>query len=192
MRREVRIAGFGGQGIILAAIILAEAAGTYEDREVAQTQSYGPEARGGAARAEVVISDERITYTKAMNPDILVALSQPALDRYLSDIDRSRALVLVDSTIVNNWPSDVARFYAIPATKLAEEVLGKRIVANIIMLGALAALSDVVALSSLQKALAVHLSPTVLELNRRALELGFQEGQRAKAGKESMAGRESL
>lgn len=192
MRREVRIAGFGGQGVILAGVILAEAAGVYEDKEVVQTQSYGPEARGGAARAEVIISDERITYIKAVSPDILLALSQPALDRYLSDIDRSRALVLVDRTIVNSWPSDVSQFYAIPATRLAEEILGKRIVANIVMLGAMAALSDIVALSSLQKALIAQLPPSVQELNLRALELGFQEGQRAKAGKESLTGCESL
>ena len=87
MRKEVKMAGFGGQGIVLMGVILAEAAGYYEDLEVAQTQSYGPEARGGACRAEVVLSDEIIDYTKTLNPDVFIAMSQPALDRYLPEID---------------------------------------------------------------------------------------------------------
>jgi len=183
MRHEVRIAGFGGQGIILAAMVLATAAGIYEDKEVAQTQSYGPEARGGAARAEVVISDDKITYTKAMNPDILVVMSQPALDRYLADVDRSRALVIADSTLVTNLPGDVSNLYALPATRLAEEILGKRIVANMVMLGAMAAFSDIVGYESLTKALADNVSPSALGLNLKALELGFKQAQGLKTRK---------
>ena len=192
MRHEVRFAGFGGQGIILAAVILAEAAGTYENKEVAQTQSYGPEARGGAARAEVVISEEKITYIKAMNPDIFLLFSQPALDRYVADIDCSHAIVLIDNTIVSSWPSDIVHLYAISATQLAEKILEKKIVANIVMLGAMAALTDVVTLSSLQNALTSHLPSSVLELNLQALQLGFQEGQRFKFEIESVRTHESV
>src|SRR5512146_801071 len=126
MRKEIRIAGFGGQGVILSGLILSIAAGVHENLEVAQTQSYGPESRGGACRAEVVISDEEIDYIKCMDPDALVAMSQPALDTYLRDIDTSRAAVLVDSSLVGKVPDGVAHLYPIPFTDIAELRLGRK------------------------------------------------------------------
>src|SRR5512138_3082712 len=111
MRREIRIAGFGGQGVITLGTIVAVAAGIHEDLEVAQTQSYGPESRGGACRAEVVISDEEIDYIKPMDADVLVAMSQPALDRYIEEMDLNRAAILVDSSLVSKVPDGIAHYF---------------------------------------------------------------------------------
>lgn len=120
MRKEVKIAGFGGQGVILMTVLLAQAAGIFEDKEIAQTQSYGPEARGGACRAEVVISDQKIDYIKTMNPDVFIAMSQPAFDKYITEIDPATAQVFVDETLVTNLPDNIKNLYKIPATKIAE------------------------------------------------------------------------
>ena len=104
MRREIRIAGFGGQGVITLGTIVAVAAGIHEDLEVAQTQSYGPEARGGACRSDVVISNEPIDYPKPLSLDLFVALSQSGLDRYWAEVREGKTLVLVDQTLVTKVP----------------------------------------------------------------------------------------
>jgi 2-oxoglutarate ferredoxin oxidoreductase subunit gamma len=182
MRREIKIAGFGGQGVILSGLILAVAAGVHEDKEVAQTQSYGPESRGGACRAEVVISDEEIDYIKPLDADVLVAMSQPALDRYIRDVDPNRAAVVVDSSLVSSIPDGIANLYSIPLTDIAELKLGKKIVANMVMLGAVAAISDVVSYDALKDAVRSTVPPKTVDLNLAALEEGYQEGQRLKAG----------
>jgi 2-oxoglutarate ferredoxin oxidoreductase subunit gamma len=182
MRREIKIAGFGGQGVILSGLILAVAAGVHEDKEVAQTQSYGPESRGGACRAEVVISDEEIDYIKPLDADVLVAMSQPALDRYIGDVDRGRAAVVVDSSLVNSIPEGIANLYSLPLTDIAELKLGRKIVANMVMLGAVAAISDVVSYDALKDAVRSTVPPKTVDLNLAALEEGYQEGQRLKTG----------
>jgi len=119
MRQEIRIAGFGGQGIISMGILLAVAAGKYEGKEVAQTQSYGPEARGGACKTEVVLADGEIDYIKALHPDFLVVMSQPALDKYVSGIDPEGATLVVDETLVQNVPANIKKLVKVPATKIA-------------------------------------------------------------------------
>src|SRR5450756_1668105 len=131
MRSEIRIAGFGGQGVILSGLIISVAAGLHEGKEVAQTQSYGPEARGGACRTEVVISDEEIDYIKPLDADLLVAMSQPALDRYIGEMDLKRAAILVDSSLVTKVPEGVSKLYRLPATDIAEFKLGKKILSLI-------------------------------------------------------------
>jgi 2-oxoglutarate ferredoxin oxidoreductase subunit gamma len=176
VRSEVRIAGFGGQGVILSGLILAVAAGIHEDKEVAQTQSYGPESRGGACRAEVVISDEEIDYIKPMDPDVLVAMSQPALDRYIGEVDRTRAAVLVDSSLVANIPEGISHLYPLPMTDIAEFRLGKKIVANMVMLGALSAITGLVSFEALEGAVRGTVPQKTVELNLAALKEGFQEG----------------
>jgi len=173
MRKEVKMAGFGGQGIVLMGVILAEAAGYYEDLEIAQTQSYGPEARGGACRAEVVLSDEIIDYTKTLHADVFVAMSQPALDRYLPEIDPNHARVFVDDTLVAKVPEDVKFLHRVPATRLAEERCGNRMVANIIMLGAMIKETGLISIDSLRATIGERLSPKLREINIKALETGF-------------------
>ena len=170
-RYEIRLSGFGGQGLIFAAIVLAEAAGTHDGKYVCQTQSYGPEARGGASKAEVVISDEEIDYPKAIKPDLLLAMSQKSCDAYFFDLKPS-GMLIVDSTFVKQLPT--SRAIAIPFTRIAREKLGKELGANIIALGALAALSGAVSLSSLEAAVMSRVAEGAEEFNRKALELGIE------------------
>ena len=145
MRYEIRLAGSGGQGLILAGIILAEAAGIYDGKFVCQTQSYGPEARGGASKAEVVISDAEIDYPKAIQPDVLLAMNQKSLDAFSSDL-KPGGLLLVDADLVKEAPA--SRVLALPFTRIARE-LGRAMAANIVALGALAQLTGAVSLESL-------------------------------------------
>ena len=168
-RFEIRLAGSGGQGLILAGIILAEAAGIYDGKFVCQTQSYGPAARGGASKAEVVISDGEIDYPKAIQPDVLLAMNQQSLDTYLADL-KPEGLLMVDATLVPEVPLD--RYLAIPFTRIARE-LGKEMVANIVALGALAARSKAVTLESLEKAVLGRVPRGTEELNKKALAAGI-------------------
>ncbi len=168
-RFEIRLAGSGGQGLILAGVILAEAAGIYDGKNVCQTQSYGPEARGGASKAEVVISDEEIDYPKAIRPDVLLAMNQKSLDTYLPDL-KADGLLIVDSTFVQEVPITGAR--AIPFTRIAREQVGREVVANIVALGALAALTKAVSLKSLEAAVLGRVPPHTRDLNKQALQAG--------------------
>jgi 2-oxoglutarate ferredoxin oxidoreductase subunit gamma len=170
-RYEIRLSGSGGQGLIFAAIILAEAAGIHDGKYVCQTQSYGPEARGGASKAEVVISDEEIDYPKAIKPDILVAMNQKSCDAYFYDL-KPTGMLIVDSTFVKQLPT--TRSVAIPFTRIAREKLGKELGANIMALGALAVFSGAVSLSSLEAAVVSRSEKGTEEFNRKALELGIE------------------
>ncbi len=175
-RYEIRLSGSGGQGLIFAGIILAEAAGIHDGKYVCQTQSYGPEARGGASKAEVVISDREIDYPKAIKPDLLLAMNQKACDAYFFDLNPA-GMLIVDSTFVRQLPT--TRVVAIPFTRIAREKLGKETGANIIALGALVTLSGAVSLSSLEAAV-MNRSPTGTEdFNRKALELGIESARNA-------------
>ena len=142
MRTEIRICGFGGQGIILAGIILGKAASLFDENEAVQTQSYGLEARGGASKCEVVIDNKLIEYPKVQNPDILVAMSNEALLKYIVDL-KDEGTLIVDTSTTDL--EDVKEFveehnikvYEAPATKTAMEDIGLKIVANIVMVGAI-------------------------------------------------------
>jgi 2-oxoglutarate ferredoxin oxidoreductase subunit gamma len=174
-RYEIRLAGSGGQGLILAGIILAEAAGVYDGKFVCQTQSYGPEARGGASKAEVVISDAAIDYPKAIQPDVLLALNQKSLEAFSSDL-KPGGLLLVDADLVKEAPA--GRVLAVPFTRIARE-LGRVMVANIVALGALAQLTGAVSLESLTAAVLARVPKGTEDLNRKALTAGVNA---AKAG----------
>jgi 2-oxoglutarate ferredoxin oxidoreductase subunit gamma len=176
MRHELRIAGFGGQGVIKAAVLVTLAAGLKEGKEIAQTQSYGPEARGGACRSDVVISGEAIDYMKPMDIDTFVVMSQPAMDKYAVDLDLQKAVIIADSTLVGQMPDKAAAVYSIEATKTAEEKFGAALYANIIMLGALAALTGTPGLEALSAVLEGNVPPKTLANNRAALEAGHAMG----------------
>ncbi len=178
MRREVRFAGFGGQGVIKAALLLTLAAGLHDDKEVAQTQSYGPEARGGACRSEVVISDTAIDYIKPVGVDALVVMSQPAMDKYGQDLDPEKCLVIIDSTLVGRLPEGIENVFPIEATRIAEDEFGKALFANIIMLGALAAISGLVTLAALEKSLHGNVPAQTLAANLKALKRGYELGRK--------------
>ncbi len=176
MRYEVRLSGSGGQGLILIGIILAEAVGIYDGKNVVQTQSYGPEARGGASKSEVIISDETIYYPKATRLDLLLCMNQKSCDEYYLDL-KKEGILIVDSSLVHQVPTNKA--YQIPFTRLAKETLGKGFVANIIAIGAIAKISGIVKESSLTEAVLKRVPSWSAELNKKALNIGMEEGRKA-------------
>ncbi len=169
MREDIRLCGKGGQGIMLSGFILGKAASVYHDYNAVQMQSYGPEARGGAARSEVVISDEEIGYCGLYQADYMMAMSQEAYDKYNKDIPEDGILV-VDGDLVKELEHE---FIGVPCTEIAEE-LGAKIVANIVMLGAFNAAGDLVPQDALEKAVESSVPPKFKELNLKALREGIK------------------
>ncbi len=178
-RVEVRFSGSGGQGIILAGVILAEAAAIYDNKNAVQSQSYGPEARGGASKSEVIISDQEIVYPKATNIDILLTLTQVACDKYSSDI-KEQGVLIVDSHEVQTIPKGNFTVYSLPIFELAQDKIGKLIVANIIALGVVVGLTDVVSRKAIEEAVLARIPRGTEELNVKALQVGFEEAERLK------------
>ena len=174
-RTEVRLSGTGGQGIVLAGHILGQAVSLYENEKFATlTQSYGPEARGGSCAAEVVISDEPVGYPYVISPQVLVILSQEAYNKYTPNLGQE-TLVIIDPDLVKPNASQNLRILSIPATNLARE-MGRVVVANIIMLGFLAAVSDVVSPEALKKSILSNVPEGMREFNTKAFELGYEYG----------------
>lgn len=173
-RVEVRLAGAGGQGLILAGLVLAEAAGVFDGREVAMVQSYGPEARGGTSKAEVIISDTPIDYPLCTRVDLLLALNQEACDAYCWDL-KPAAWVLVDSDLVTHPPT--SRAIAIPFTAIARDKLKKTMVANVVALGALSELTGIVTRRSLERSLLSRVPQGTEDLNKKALSLGVKSAR---------------
>ena len=171
-RYEIRLSGAGGQGLILVGKILAEAAAIYDDKNATQSQSYGPEARGGASRSEVIISDEDIDYPKAHDIDLLLAMTQEAADKYAGDV-KPGGIILVDSSFVTSVPDGDYQVYSLEITKFAEEKIGKRIVANIVALGAIECLTHVVSEDALINAIKTRVPKGTEETNI----LAFKHGQ---------------
>lgn len=171
-RFEVRLAGSGGQGLILAGVILAEAVAIYDGRNAIQTQSYGPEARGGASKSEVIVSDGRIDYPKVMLADALLALSQEACDTYFHGL-KPKGLLVVDSDLVERAPTSQA--VGVPVTRMAIEVTGKPITANIVGLGLIGGLTGVVSRQALEKAVAERAPKGTAEMNLKALAAGWEK-----------------
>jgi 2-oxoglutarate ferredoxin oxidoreductase subunit gamma len=174
-RYEIRLAGTGGQGAILAGILLAEAA-IRDGKNVVQSQSYGPEARGGASRSEVVISDGEIYYPKVIEADILLCLSQPACDKYGGQL-RKGGLLIVDSNNVTRAPT--TRAVRVPMTQLARDTVGREIAANVVGLGVLAGLTRIVSRESLEQATLARVPKGTEEANRKALAAGFEAAEQA-------------
>lgn len=183
-KTEIRLAGTGGQGVILASIILAEAAGVYEGRQVVQTQSYGPEARGGASKADIIIADEPILYPKCRHVDVLLALSQQAADRYFENL-KARGIAIIDCFYVRQCPrQDV---WSLPLAQTARQELGRELFTNILALGALARISRVVRLESVEMSVASRVPASSLETNRKALHLGWELAQAAELQRRACA-----
>lgn len=169
-RYEVRLAGAGGQGLILAGLILAEAAGLHDGKHVVQTQSYAPLARGAPSRSEVIISDEEIDYPKVTVADALVALNQEACDRYAREVRRN-GMLIVDSSLVERAPA--ANTYRIPITEIAREATGREITASVVALGVLGELTGAVSREALSKAVRARAPKGTAEINLKALEAGY-------------------
>lgn len=169
-RVEVRISGLGGQGVVLAGEILGRAA-VYDGKYAVQTQSYGAEARGSAAKSEVIISDKKIGFPKVRKCDILVTMSQNALNKHLDDL-KENGILLVDRDKVKEVPKVEAKVFSVPATRIAETELKSRIYANAIMLGALTKITGIVSKEAVKKAIVDSVSK---ETKERNLE-GFGKG----------------
>ncbi len=169
MRKEIRIAGFGGQGIALAGYILGKALALYDDREAVMTQAYGPEARGGASSTNVVVADRPIAYPFVQDADVLVAMSQEAYTKFRPAV-KADALVLIDDDLVNPMEDDHP--YRIPATRLAEE-MGRRIIANVVMLGFFTAVTQIVTRPAMEEAIKTSVPAKAANLNLEAFTKGF-------------------
>jgi len=178
-RFELRLAGSGGQGILLAGLVLAEAAAIYDGKNAVQTQSYGPESRGGASRSEIVISDAEIDYPKVTHPDFVLLMTPEAASAYGTDV-KPEGLVLVDSPNVS-CPDCPAQVAAIPITRLAVEATGRRLTANIVAVGAIAALTKVATIEAVEKAVLARVPRGTEELNLRALHAGIEAARTAAA-----------
>ena len=164
--------GAGGQGVITSAIVLAEAAVLHEDLNATQAQSYGPEARGGATRSDVIITDSAIHYPKVIQPNVLVCLTQEAYTKFYAII-RPGGLLLTESRFVKRSSKVDARQVELPMFETVMEQLGKPIVFNICMLGAVLGLTQVVQPESIMKVLEKRIPQEFLEINRKALEIGM-------------------
>ena len=172
--KQIRLSGSGGQGVITAAIIMAEAA-VAEGKEAVQTQSYGPEARGGASKAEVIISDAPIYHPKVTTPDLLLAMTQQAADKYIKDLSADGILV-IDEDLVPNPPAH-NNIIRVPITRMAVEEVGKDLFANIIALGVVAKIANVVSLDAIRNAVTTRVPAATLDKNMKALEIGFQAAE---------------
>jgi len=176
MRFEIRFVGFGGQGIIKSGIITAAAASVHGGKNAVQTQSYGPESRGGACRSEVVISEEEIDFPKVVEPDVLVLMSQHAYNEYAENVKAGGMILLDPDMIPHEKDLRNVKVFRIPATKIAE-VLGRKIVANIVMLGAIAALTGVLDKNALKESIKENIPRGTEELNLAAFEKGYEYGK---------------
>lgn len=184
MRKEVRLSGFGGQGIGLAGLLLGRAITLYDDLEAVMTQSYGPEARGGASSADVIVSNQPIDYPFVQQPDILVVLSQEAYSKFHHSV-KDDAFVLIDEELVS--PAEGDHYYGIPATRVAEE-LGRRIVTNVVMLGYFSVVTGLVSRKAVESAMKDVLAPKILPLNLKAFAAGYgYPAQKKAAAKEQTA-----
>jgi len=173
-RYEIRLSGAGGQGLILVGKIIAEAAAIYDEKNATQSQSYGPEARGGASKSEVIISDDDIDYPKATNIDLLLAMTQEASDKYAGDV-KPGGIIIADSGFVEKLPEGDFKVYPFPITRIAEEMLGKKISANIVALGIIHTLSGIISEEAIINAIRARVPKGTEEINIQAFRLGQEQ-----------------
>ncbi|MDA0336462.1 MAG: 2-oxoacid:acceptor oxidoreductase family protein [bacterium] len=172
-RCEIRIAGFGGQGVVLSGIVLARA-GMLDGRQVVQNQSYGAEARGGGARAEVILADGPILYTDVLHPDVMVVMSQLACDKYGADLTPTGQLI-TESELVSEIPITLQdRSRGAPFTQMAQDTFERPIVANMVALGYCVGCTEVVTRESLEQAVAELVPAGTAELNLAAVAAGWE------------------
>jgi len=174
---QIRFGGYGGQGIVLAGTLLGRAATIYDGKEAVFTQAYGPEARGGASRADIIISDQPVDYPYVTSPDVLVALFQEAYTLFSPQLGPEGVLIVEEDLV--RLGEDVTRPVSrLPATRIAEE-LGNRIVMNVVVLGFLVGLTGVVSREAADKALRATVKPKALDINLKAFEVGFERARTA-------------
>ncbi len=173
---EIRIAGFGGQGVILSAIVIGKAASIYQGAYATMTQSFGPEARGGSSSAQVILSEEPILYPYVTQPDILVVMSQEAYTRFTPELKPGGILLVEQDLVRVNGLRKSVRAYGVPATRLAEQ-LGRRMVLNVVMVGFFGAVTRLIDPDALRKAVADSVPAGMQKLNLDAFDKGFEYGE---------------
>lgn len=169
---EIRLGGTGGQGLITGGIILAEAA-ILDGKNAVQSQSYGPESRGGSSKAEVFIADGEIDYMKVTDADLLLVMSPEAAKKYINDI-KDDAIVIIDTTYIKDCVSPKGKTYRVPISLLARQEVGRELVANIVALGVIVGITGIVSRDALEKAVLARIPKGTEEMNKKALALGFQ------------------
>lgn len=173
---EIRFSGFGGQGIIRCGLITGKALSLFDNKHATMAQSFGPEARGSACSSQLVVSDDRVLYPYITNPEILVSMSQEAYEKYEPEL-REDGILIIDKDLVKpKPPRGKIKMYSIPSTRFAEE-LGNRIIANLVMLGFVTAVTGIVSPEAMKKALPGLVPDRFLELNLRAFDKGYNYGQ---------------
>jgi 2-oxoglutarate ferredoxin oxidoreductase subunit gamma len=175
-RYEIRLSGEGGQGLVLAGKILAEAAAIYDNKNATQSQSYGPEARGGASRSEVIISDEEIDYPKAIHIDLLLALTQESCNKYVKDLKDSGILV-IDSDAIKECPTGRFKTVKVPIIETARTKIGRVVVANIVALGIIVELTKIVSVEAIEAAILARVPKGTEKLNLEAFKIGAEIGR---------------
>ena len=172
---EIRFAGFGGQGVILAASVVGKAASIFHGGHATMTQNFGPESRGGACSAQVILSDEPILYPYVNRPDVLVALSQEAYNKFVPELKPGGMLLVEQDLVQLGKLPEGTKVYGVPATRLAEE-LGRRMVLNIVVVGFFAAVTGLLDPQTLRSAVEDSVPPAFRELNFKAFQKGFEYG----------------
>ena len=177
---EIRVAGFGGQGVILSAIVLGKACSIHQGEYATMTQNFGPEARGGACSAQLILSDTPVLYPYVTQPDIMVVMSQEAYVKFRPELKEGGTLIIERDLVRVSDVSKSARIYSVPATRIAEE-LGKRMVLNIVMVGFFTAVTRLLEANAVRKAVADSVPASFRELNLKAFDKGFEYGVEALA-----------
>lgn len=172
---EIRIAGFGGQGVILSAMIVGRAASIHEGGYATLTQSFGPEARGGASSAQVILSDEPVLYPYVTRPDVLVVMSQEAYTKFAPELKEDGILIVEEELVRISDVTAGRRVFGVPATRLAEE-LGRRMVLNVVMVGFFTAVTKLLNPESVRKAVAESVPAATRDLNLKAFDKGYEYG----------------
>jgi len=174
---EIRFGGSGGQGMMLLGDIFAAAVGGLGNQEIVLTRSYGPEARGGACRSELIMDDKPINYPAVRNPNFVLAMSQEACDKYHSDMT-SDGILLIEPKFVKRIPGNIQHVYSIPMTDIAVEVTGKPLAANVVAIGAIAALGRFVDLALVKQTVLEHFKPALRAANDKAFDAGVVAAQK--------------
>ena len=181
VRYEIRIGGFGGQGVVTLAVVLGETLSLIEGKKCVQTQSYGPEARGGASKSEIVVDDVEVDYPKVQAPDVFVAMSRAAYLEYIEGLKENGILIIdVDLVDIEGDLPDGVKVYKIPATRIAEEDVGSKLAMNVVMLGVISAITKIVTYEGLKQRVEERW-PRFVKTNLKALELGIKAGEDALA-----------
>jgi 2-oxoglutarate ferredoxin oxidoreductase subunit gamma len=177
---EIRVAGFGGQGVILSAIVLGKACSIHQGQFATMTQNFGPEARGGACSAQLILSDTPVLYPYVTQPDIMVVMSQEAYVKFAPELKEGGMLIIERDLVRVTNVSEQDRIYSVPATRIAEE-LGKRMVLNIVMVGFFTAVTKLLEADAVRKAVADSVPASFRELNLKAFDKGYEYGVAALA-----------